>query len=175
MPYIAPGCGCRRTDAQGQCCSARCLASCLAPQLSTWRCAQDRRSRRQFRFRCCRLRCSKARQEHHPRKQHRADARVGGRIDCRWCRLSRCRRFCFGARRQFFPLWPNSLTLAAVGGVLGILFMIPLRCSLIVKEHGKLPYPEGTACAEVLMVGERGGDLARRCSTGCLPRRATGC
>src|SRR5262249_53740639 len=46
------------------------------------------------------------------------------------------------------------LTLAAVGGVLGILFMIPLRRSLIVKEHDKLPYPEGTACAEVLMVGE---------------------
>lgn len=54
------------------------------------------------------------------------------------------------------------LTLAAVGGVLGILFMIPLRRSLIVKEHGKLPYPEGTACAEVLMVGEKGGNLAKR-------------
>lgn len=54
------------------------------------------------------------------------------------------------------------LTLAAVGGVLGILFMIPLRRSLIVKEHGRLPYPEGTACAEVLMVGEKGGGLAKR-------------
>ena len=54
------------------------------------------------------------------------------------------------------------LTLAAVGGVLGILFMIPLRRSLIVKEHGRLPYPEGTACAEVLMVGEKGGSLAKR-------------
>lgn len=54
------------------------------------------------------------------------------------------------------------LTLAAVGGILGVLFMIPLRRSLIVKEHGKLPYPEGTACAEVLMVGEKGGDLAKK-------------
>jgi putative OPT family oligopeptide transporter len=53
-------------------------------------------------------------------------------------------------------------TLAAVGGILGVLFMVPLRRSLIVKEHGKLPYPEGTACADVLIVGEKGGDLARR-------------
>jgi putative OPT family oligopeptide transporter len=62
---------------------------------------------------------------------------------------------------SFFKYW-QILTLAAVGGVLGVLFMIPLRRSLIVKEHGKLPYPEGTACAEVLMVGEKGGDLARK-------------
>src|SRR5258708_31921695 len=41
------------------------------------------------------------------------------------------------------------LTLAIVGGILGVLFMIPLRRALIVKEHGHLPYPEGTACAEV--------------------------
>jgi putative OPT family oligopeptide transporter len=53
-------------------------------------------------------------------------------------------------------------TLAAVGGILGILFMVPLRRSLIVKEHGNLPYPEGTACADVLIVGEKGGNLARR-------------
>jgi putative OPT family oligopeptide transporter len=51
--------------------------------------------------------------------------------------------------------------LSAVGGTLGVLFMIPLRRALIVKEHGKLPYPEGTACADVLIAGERGGDLAR--------------
>lgn len=51
--------------------------------------------------------------------------------------------------------------LALVGGVLGVLFMIPLRRSLIVKEHGNLPYPEGTACADVLMAGEKGGKLAR--------------
>ena len=48
-----------------------------------------------------------------------------------------------------------------VGGVLGVLMMIPLRRSLIVKEHARLPYPEGTACASVLIAGERGGDLAR--------------
>jgi putative OPT family oligopeptide transporter len=51
---------------------------------------------------------------------------------------------------------------AVVGGVLGILLMIPLRRALIVKEHGRLTYPEGTACAEVLIAGERGGVQARR-------------
>ncbi|MFN2386617.1 MAG: OPT family oligopeptide transporter [Thermoanaerobaculia bacterium] len=51
--------------------------------------------------------------------------------------------------------------LAIFGGILGVLFMIPLRRALIVKEHGKLPYPEGTACAEVLIAGERGGNLAK--------------
>jgi OPT family oligopeptide transporter len=53
------------------------------------------------------------------------------------------------------------LILAIVGGILGTLMMIPLRRSLIVKEHGTLPYPEGTACASVLKAGERGGDFAK--------------
>ncbi|UKJ06302.1 OPT family oligopeptide transporter [Solitalea lacus] len=52
-------------------------------------------------------------------------------------------------------------TLAAMGGVLGTLMMIPLRRSLIVKEHGNLPYPEGTACASVLIAGEKGGDFSK--------------
>ena len=52
--------------------------------------------------------------------------------------------------------------LALIGGWLGVLFMIPLRRQLIVKEHGVLPYPEGTACADVLIAGERGGSLASR-------------
>ncbi len=51
--------------------------------------------------------------------------------------------------------------LAVVGGVMGVLMMIPLRRALIVKEHGNLPYPEGTACAEVLIAGERGGVHAK--------------
>jgi OPT family oligopeptide transporter len=51
--------------------------------------------------------------------------------------------------------------LAIFGGMLGTLMMIPLRRSLIVKEHGILPYPEGTACAAVLKAGERGGDFAK--------------
>jgi putative OPT family oligopeptide transporter len=50
--------------------------------------------------------------------------------------------------------------LALAGGCLGVLFMIPLRRDLIVREHGKLKYPEGTACAEVLIAGERGGSMA---------------
>ncbi|HEX6913686.1 MAG TPA: OPT/YSL family transporter, partial [Chitinophagaceae bacterium] len=53
------------------------------------------------------------------------------------------------------------LTLAIFGGILGTLMMIPLRRSLIVKEHGVLPYPEGTACADVLIAGEKGGDFAK--------------
>jgi putative OPT family oligopeptide transporter len=57
-------------------------------------------------------------------------------------------------------------TLAAVGGILGVLFMVPLRRSLIVKEHANLPYPEGTACADVLIVGEKGGNLAKRVFAG---------
>src|SRR5215831_9055049 len=52
------------------------------------------------------------------------------------------------------------LVLAIIGGMLGTLMMIPLRRSLIVKEHGVLPYPEGTACASVLKAGEKGGELA---------------
>lgn len=47
--------------------------------------------------------------------------------------------------------------IALIGGLLGVLFMVPLRNALIVKEHGILPYPEGTACAEVLLAGEKGG------------------
>lgn len=58
---------------------------------------------------------------------------------------------------------PDYLTIALVcmsGGLLGVVFMIPLRKALIVKEHGVLPYPEGTACAEVLIAGEHGGAAA---------------
>ncbi len=50
--------------------------------------------------------------------------------------------------------------IALIGGLLGVLFMVPLRNALIVKEHGILPYPEGTACAEVLLAGEEGGSSA---------------
>ena len=60
----------------------------------------------------------------------------------------------------YFSYW-TILALAMIGGVLGVLMMIPLRRSLIVKEHATLPYPEGTACASVLIAGERGGNLAR--------------
>lgn len=50
--------------------------------------------------------------------------------------------------------------LAMLGGILGVLFMIPLRKALIVKEHGTLPYPEGTAAAQVLISAEEGGAKA---------------
>jgi putative OPT family oligopeptide transporter len=52
--------------------------------------------------------------------------------------------------------------LAMLGGWIGVLFMIPLRRQLIVQEHGTLTYPEGTACADVLLAGERGGSFASR-------------
>lgn len=64
---------------------------------------------------------------------------------------------------------PSYLVIALVaicGGLLGIVFMVPLRKALIVKEHGNLPYPEGTACAEVLMAGEEGGAKAGTVFTG---------
>ncbi|EPX64886.1 oligopeptide transporter, OPT family [Cystobacter fuscus DSM 2262] len=61
---------------------------------------------------------------------------------------------------SFFEYW-TIFTLALLGGVLGTLMMVPLRRSLIVKEHANLPYPEGTACASVLIAGEKGGDLAK--------------
>ena len=53
--------------------------------------------------------------------------------------------------------------IALCGGLLGVFFMVPLRNALIVKEHGVLPYPEGTACAEVLLAGEEGGSSAKSC------------
>jgi putative OPT family oligopeptide transporter len=53
------------------------------------------------------------------------------------------------------------MLVAVLGGLLGILMMIPLRRAFIVKQHGVLPYPEGTACAKVLIVGEQGGSNAR--------------
>lgn len=56
--------------------------------------------------------------------------------------------------------------LALVGGIAGTLFMVPLRRSLTVKEHGKLPFPEGTACADVLIAGEKGGSLAKKVYSG---------
>lgn len=59
----------------------------------------------------------------------------------------------------YFSYW-TIFTLALLGGALGVMMMVPLRRSLIVKEHKNLPYPEGTACASVLIAGEKGGALA---------------
>lgn len=56
--------------------------------------------------------------------------------------------------------------IACMGGLMGILFMIPMRRNLIVKEHGRLRYPEGTACAEVLIAGDQGGQAARAVFSG---------
>ena len=62
-----------------------------------------------------------------------------------------------------FPMRiPVTFLIALTGGVLGVLLMIPLRRYLIVKEHGTLRFPEGTACAEILIAGERGGTSARK-------------
>ncbi len=59
---------------------------------------------------------------------------------------------------------PSLITITVIalfGGLLGVFFMVPLRSALIVQEHGVLPYPEGTACAEVLLAGEEGGSSAK--------------
>src|SRR6185312_108244 len=58
------------------------------------------------------------------------------------------------------------LIVSLLGGLLGVLMMIPLRHGLIVEEHGKLTYPEGTACADVLIVGETGGTNAKTVLSG---------
>ncbi|GAB3548761.1 OPT family oligopeptide transporter [Spirosoma fluminis] len=65
-----------------------------------------------------------------------------------------------GTGAEFFNYW-TILTLSILGGLVGTLMMIPLRRSLIVQEHGTLPYPEGTACASVLIAGEKGGNFAK--------------
>ncbi|RZK48210.1 MAG: OPT family oligopeptide transporter [Pedobacter sp.] len=62
---------------------------------------------------------------------------------------------------ESFFIYMTILLLAIFGGILGTLMMIPLRKSLIVKEHANLPYPEGTACASVLQAGEKGGKFAQ--------------
>jgi putative OPT family oligopeptide transporter len=64
----------------------------------------------------------------------------------------------YGSEFTYWRIFP----LALLGGWLGVLFMIPLRPQLIVKEHGNLSFPEGTACADVLVAGERGGSFAGR-------------
>ena len=61
---------------------------------------------------------------------------------------------------DYFNYW-TILIIAMFGGLLGTLMMVPLRRSLIVNEHHNLPYPEGTACASVLVAGEKGGDFAK--------------
>ena len=66
-----------------------------------------------------------------------------------------------------FPLeYARTFMLALIGGWLGVFFMIPLRRQLIVKEHGNLLYPEGTACADVLIAGDKGGSFAGRVFAG---------
>ena len=66
-----------------------------------------------------------------------------------------------------FPLEQSRIfLLALIGGCLGVCFMIPLRRQLIVKEHGNLLYPEGTACADVLIAGDKGGSFAGRVFAG---------
>lgn len=65
--------------------------------------------------------------------------------------------FIFG----FEPAYLEMIIWGGIGGLMGVLFMIPLRRALIVKEHGKLVYPEGVACAEVLESGQRGGASAK--------------
>lgn len=66
----------------------------------------------------------------------------------------------------FMPELSKIFVLSVIGGLLGVFFMIPLRKHLIVREHGRLPYPEGTACAEVLVAGDHGGRMVKRVMAG---------
>jgi putative OPT family oligopeptide transporter len=66
----------------------------------------------------------------------------------------------------FMPELSRIFVLSVIGGLLGVFFMIPLRKHLIVREHGRLPYPEGTACAEVLVAGDHGGEMVKRVMAG---------
>ena len=102
-----------------------------------------------------------ARQVHDPREQHRPDDRLGRRVGRGRRRLHPPGPALPRRRRATTSSTVRSTILAIFGGILGVLFMIPLRRALIVKEHGKLPYPEGTACADVLIAGEKGGNLAK--------------
>jgi putative OPT family oligopeptide transporter len=72
--------------------------------------------------------------------------------------------FLLGSR----PTIPHIFLLAALGGILGVLFMIPMRRYIIVQEHGKLPFPEGTACAEILKSGESSQGKATMAILGIL-------
>ena len=78
----------------------------------------------------------------------------------------------------FDPTFIQITILAMSGGLLGVLFMIPLRPYLIVREHDSLPYPEGTACAEVLKASQTGGAQARHVflglGVGALVKALTG-
>lgn len=77
--------------------------------------------------------------------------------------------FLWSSSHGFNP--PSMLLISLIGvfgGVLGVMFMIPLRKALIVKEHDYLPYPEGSACAEVLLAGEEGGSNAKSTFMGIL-------
>ena len=77
-----------------------------------------------------------------------------------------------GVQTCALPIWGMKPELTKIfvysllGGLLGVIFMIPLRSLLISRQHGRLPYPEGTACAEVLVAGEKGGTEAKTVSMG---------
>ena len=90
-------------------------------------------------------------------KQHRADNRLGRRVD----RLRRRRDHAGPDDPRIRDGNHAGHGRSVLGGLLGILMMIPLRRAFIVKQHGKLIYPEGTACAEVLIMGETGGSTAK--------------
>ena len=73
-----------------------------------------------------------------------------------WDNISENSLFLF-RNKVFYDAGIFLVMIALCGGILGVLFMVPLRNALIVKEHATLLYPEGTACADVLLAGEEGG------------------
>ena len=92
------------------------------------------------------------------REQHRSDHRLRERVDRLQQTITMPALLLMGFDMDAVKV---AMTVGVLGGLLGILMMIPLRRAFIVKQHGKLTYPEGTACADVLIVGEQGGATAR--------------
>ena len=116
-------------------------------------------------------RLQEAREVHDPREQHRPDDRLGRRVDRRRRGLHGPGAASSSRTGADYFKYFDDLRPRRDRRHLGVLFMIPLRRALIVKEHGNLPYPEGTACADVLIAGEKGGNLAQAwCSRASAPR-----
>ena len=156
-----------RVHAQGDPPRRALRGSSSAPPPSTWRSRPASRSRPRSPSRSSPSRSggSSSRPPSSRTTSSRPPARPASRSPRAWC--SRSPASCSSPptprrARRWAPATSATSTLFAlslVGGILGVLMMIPLRRSLIVKEHGQLLYPEGTACASVLIAGEKGGEL----------------
>ena len=103
----------------------------------------------------------------HPREQPGSDNRSAGESLAAGAIFTLPALFLWAGEGKIeYPSLLTIFFIALFGGLLGVCFMVPLRQALIVEEHGTLPFPEGTACAEVLLAGEEGGSKAGSVFTG---------